>query len=373
MSYKLNYASDVDFFEKIIKNNKDEVINFFITRIKEIVSTLSKNKNQYFFEVKCGLHPQISQINIGRCDNGVYIFPFELTQIIDHLKNLNFFTQEDIESIKNIHTRTQHQYELVYEMFRKNIVLRWNEQEIRQEYKVLKDMINGNAFKYYLSDAIKDKTACNIEEIYIASDNTYNESSNFYQLIYYKDGIAHGVNIKDSLLINYNVEFRENLKVSMYKLLYSTIPKNYNPLKAVKRFFSYSIHTSNESLNNMSRKILTSQIGELYMYVSKLKTLEKILTNPENKQVNYNVFNNQLDSITWRLQGITLSIPDMDKIIDILYSIMDDNMPVKTKCDILHNAITLYMNFISKNVIKELIQDGLYPLPDYLIPVNKPF
>lgn len=381
MSYKVKNASDVDLFEMVSGKNKNKVVEFFWKRIRYIVSNLSKHKDQFFFEVKCGLDPFISKIDIGTCCNGVYNIPIGFEELLNHLYDVGILDRKDMNKLEIIMgDRCQLAYETVNDVFRRLRVLRWNERELKNGYKTLIDL-QGNEYKYSLYDAIMDKTECNIEEIFINSNNDFCESSNFYQILYVdKEGTPHGINCGDAIFTNYRETFSENLKLSMYKLMNSQLKKNYNPFKVFKRLFSYARFFNDEELAVRASSVLNSQLGELYKICAKIKTVLKVIENPEKKYVSINIFKHQLDYIGWELQGIVLDVPNLDEIIDIIYKVFEHNSKfihkkfqtglVERKLHLVVDHLMVYINEKSMEKLKEM---ALCPLPSSLMPSNKPF
>jgi hypothetical protein len=378
-------ASDYDLFEKVEERGKNKVVEFFFSKIRQIVAYLAKRKDQYFFELKCGLDPFVKEINIGSLSNGEYLPSDTLLKNSKKLYRMGRMESKDLKKIiwciSSTDDDPQMRFETVQEIYRNIKVLRWNKKEVKQGYKIL---IDGkyNKYEYDLREAIMDKTECNIEEIFITAKNEFYCSSNFYMIIYVdKDGSEHGVNCDDDILHNYSVVFKENLKRGMYKALYSHISKYNNPLKFFKRLYSYAVFTKNEQMAEVARTVVNGQMGMLYMLAEKLNTLCKIMKNPEKKYIPTVIFRHQMDDVQWTIQGTTmLPINVYNEVLRDLFGLLklsneklQRNIKNGKITKIFEKNIKNIKDFVRVKVMEQIQSLGYFPLPSYLMPITPPF
>jgi len=377
LSYKSGNASDVDLFENIFRDHIDEVVGLFTRNIKRIVAKLQKSKHQYFLEVKLGVDHLYSKINIGTCDHDVFTVAdglFETLANIYHKKG--FILSDDYEIINRMRLhepKNQFCFETIKKVIRKYAVLRWTAKEIEQGYKWLFNE-NDVKYKYTIEEAIKDKGQVNIEGIFINGDNKYVDCSNFFVLVY-KDEQGHEkvLNLPDAALydaVNYR---KENLKTSMYTLIYSSIDPNW--FKALKRMLSYGKSFEDIELIKKVYPIINSQMGVAYNLMSQLKTCSKILKEHNKKYMYKNTLYHTLDAIRFKLQELIFVSYDFSDVIDLI------NIAVSNVEKIKESELVEMINIIAKSLLKYLNQQtkiemskiGLYPLPYNLMPEVKPY
>lgn len=371
LSYRTGNASDTDLFEQVFRKDKHSLVKLFTSQIKRIVETLNKDKDQYFLEVKLGLDRQFSNIKIGSCANDNFLPTAELfTVMYDHYLN-KMVPVEEIQTIFDIGKKThrnQIDYEIVKEIIRKHAVLRWNASEIAKGYK----MLHGT--KYTIEEAICEKSQTNIEGIFIDDNNKYVECSNFFALIYEDaEGNKHSLNLSDDTLYDTVNERKENLKQSMYTLMYSKLHPNF--FKVLKRMMSYSRVYGTPELLEKIYPILNSNFGTLYALNSQLKTIMKLLKERGSKYLYKETLYHTLDTLRnklYELINVEFDFKHLNEIIDITISSSD----VIKESQLLKEltAITSEINdYLNDYCSHKMANVGLYPLPINLIPKNKPF
>src|SRR5690606_11974822 len=114
-------------------------------------------------------------------------------------------------------------------IFRERKIIRWNESDLLKKYKILP----GN-LKIKLNEALQYQTFVKLDVIAFIN-NKFIELTNFFILMYEKDGILHPINL------SYNF-YDDNEKIKIYeKQITEDIEKLYfsdmyfNPFKAAKR------------------------------------------------------------------------------------------------------------------------------------------
>lgn len=375
-SYRSSNASDIDFLEEIKRKNPEEIIRFFSANLKRVVNNLRLKKNQIFLEVKCGLDHLYYDLDYGNCVNGVYTMPDDLYNNLLYYKQHKFLNKEEFDILAQIALKKisdQYDYETFYNTMRKRYVLRWNFNEIMRGYKKLVS-IENIGYKYFIENGIVEKSSINIEGIYINRQNKFIECSNFLWLEYLnKQGQTMMINMPDLYLQYKDEYFGEDLKRSMYVLLYS-VTSNYNPFKAIKRMFSYARHFKLDSLLEITYKIINSMYGKLYNLNSQMKTISKVLET--NAVIDVLAVINQLDEIRWEIQSIILRDFNANMVANVINSILFNNNKIIDK-NLFINVLTFLTKYIG-NFINDKTQDimeliGLFPLPDQLMPKIKPF
>ena len=137
---------------------------------------------------------------------------------------LNLISNDEIQEIKNVETmpnKNQWAFEMVQSIIRSHRILRWSAKDIHNGYKVLNHFVGNTIkpYKFHMNEALLAKSPVNIEGIFINNDNKYMEVSNYFVLEH--DNKA--LNLSDESVYDLNSYISEQLKESMYKLLYSKI------------------------------------------------------------------------------------------------------------------------------------------------------
>lgn len=374
-SYRSNNSSDVDIFENLQRTGKKNLIDFVIQNLLRISKNITFMPEQYLCEVKFGLDHAFYDIDYGSCQNDIYTVSDEFFSIMANYYSVGLISEKDyglINEVKLKSNRSQLDFENIKAMLRGHFILRWNYNELMNGYKLL-SYPNGEKYKYSIYTAIQDKTQINIEGIFRNYENRYVEISNFFLLQYQDGDEVHMLNLSDKILTDFEREFDQNLKTSMYTLLNSKIA--FNPLKACKRFLSYARFFSIEDLLKKSYNIINSPVGKLYNLNSQIKVISKILNTKFNKIVSHLVIYHQLEMIIFDLQSILLSDFDDSKYVEIINSILSQNTEfsygevVKMLNDVAHEL----GDYINNKTISMLKNYGLYPLPKTLYPDVLPF
>lgn len=260
------YAGDIDVMQKIVGSSVEEVIYQFTKSIKDIVSHL--DKSHIFSEFKAGIDKSYD-IDIGYLQNGLY-HPNPL--LIDTLRvkhNAGLFTSKEYQSIitslsfiKTVQLNSII-YDFIHELIRNKKTLRWTKEEILQGYKMI------STGKYFLEEALKDKTVIKIDLIaYI--DKKFIEITNVVLLGYKNGKKLTPINAPDT-----KFDFPEVLKKDIEKLYYSD--KFYSPLKACKRIFSLIRITKDYQDLIKVTKLIRGEISLLYQIKADLETLITVL------------------------------------------------------------------------------------------------
>ena len=353
---------------------KKKVIKIFLDGIKRVVNTLNKREGNYFMEVKCGIDHLFFDLNYGSCANNVYTVSEDFFKLI--LSNYNSLLSKKeynfFELLNMKQKRNQEDYERVKNILRQHYILRWNVAEINRGYKILNSF--GGDYKYTLELAVQEKSNINVEGIFINADNKYIDCSNFFTLEYTtKYGKKLFMNLADGANEDFLNFRKEDLKGSMYTLLYSRIMPN--SFKAVKRMLSYGIAFKEIDLVTRAYRVINTQYGKLYTLTSQLKTILKVLQIHGKKHLYTDSLYHHLDYIRWELENLILIDYKFSEVVEQLKMIIDKNikLSVKNVIEMLDNITHDFSFFLNKKGYELMHHAGLFPLPNYLIPVKKPF
>jgi hypothetical protein len=372
-SYRSGNSSDVDLFEPIARDDKKQVIKIFVAGIKRVVNNLNKKEANYFMEVKCGLDHLFYDINFGTCNNGFYSVSDEFFELMQNYKK--FLSEKEFTFFEMLGTkqqRTQEDFERVKNIIRQHYIVRWNASEINRGYKILNSF--SGTYKYTLELAVQEKSNINVEGIFINADNKYTDCSNFFTLEYKtKYGRRIFMNLSDKANDDFLNFRKEDLKGSMYTLLYSKLSPN--SFKAAKRMFSYGIAFKDLDLMTRAYRVVNTQYGKLYTLTSQMKTILKVLQIHGKKHLYTDALYHHLDYIRWELENLILIDYKFSEVVEQLKMIIDKNikLSVKNVIEMLDNITHDLSIFLNKKGYELMHHAGLFPLPNYLIPVKKPF
>ena len=366
-SYRTNNASDIDFIEIIEGASIAAIKKKFVDGMQRIIKRIMKDDDMIFFEVKAGLN-HVFDIDIGECRKDMYEVSPQLHQQIKRIHRNGLITDEDFSIIDNIlskNNQNQEDYEIVKKTIRKYHVLRWNQREIIDGYKVIGDY-SGRTNKVYLSESVTHINEVNIECAAVVC-NKYVDCSTFY--IFSLRG--RQLNADKAGTTTYADMRADGLKRSIYTLLNSKI--EYNPMKAAKRMMSYGILTHNTLLINKTYKIINSQYGVMYMHLSSLKVVQRLLENGGSK-VDGDIIMRQLDGIRWDMSNLVF-MGDVDKIKPNLAYTISELSAGDTHKAIEYIKVTI--DEIKKVIfvdVKRLLESSLlYPIPFDMLPTKIPF
>lgn len=380
LSYKSWNASDVDFLEEVQQHDITTLKKFFTKNIKKMVNMLNGRKDQIFCELKCGIDHLYGDVKYGTCSNDTYIMPDNFKQIANDFYSRGFFNDDEIEIINNIcgmDYKTQLEYEIIKTLMRKRYILRWSVHDVNRGYKMLQNYY-GRPYPYHLGSAIVEHSQINIEGVFINASNNYVECSTFFCLeLVEPDGGVKMVNLP-ALNMNdltiFRAQFAEQLKGGIYTALYSKYV-DYNPLKGLKRLFSYSILTRDPDLARRVYDVINSQIGTLYTLNSQMKTILKVLKSDTSKPVNMETIYHQLDYIRWNIQSIILNDFKNDSVVEFIEDVIanDTQLPINEVIEALEHLTKELSKYINIKAMDMAQRIQLYPLPPNLMPIKPPF
>lgn len=326
-SFKIvRYPSDIDLKQYVTSEtkNKDEAINDFLNEFMKLLLHIKKQKGVYLGDVKIGLNHIFDSINIGQLHDGK-ITGFDTDKVLSQMNNLykhNFVDKKEYTKIKNLIKpyMSLADYDELTEELRNLHIIRWTEDELLREYKIMPP-----DRKYTLFDAMHDKTMVKID-VYEMLNGKYIEVSNFFVLFYEPiRGQFSLINLPE----NYFDLIEVSLTDEIEKFMFST---NFlKPMKSVKRMFSLARILNDQKMLEKIVPLLNSDCGLLYQINSELDLIATMLKSVKNPPVK--TLMKQLDAVKYKMENITkFDIHSANKII-ILNSILDP----KKKLDILVN------------------------------------
>lgn len=369
-SYRIaKYPSDYDIFEQVtVCCSEKELVDFFITNIRRIINNILNKKYHWFLELKCGTDPRFKfQLTYS---NGYFNMSKEFYDTMNLYYSLNLINQEEINEITRIYkmyNAGQLEYEQISKIIRDHYILRWNSSEVKSGIK----KINGISIK--LEDAIKDISQINIEILAILNDKV-TDLSNFFVLVY-KDvsGKMHAINLPIGSYDDFYNFFIENLKKSIEKVGLSIL--DFNPLKLVKRYWSYGKFIKDPNLLSKLSPILNSDAAYLGQLRSELGTISKLIEKV--KSYPKEIVINQISNLKWKLSTILLfgdnELSNISLELENINKMIKDNI---SKQDIL-NKIDLVVDIISPIIDNTILHDLkrilLFPPPIDMLPINKTY
>jgi len=376
-SYKSGNASDIDFMEALYRDKKQDVVKMFKSGIKRVTKAVHKAPKNYFVEVKLGLD-HLYDVRIGTCSNNKFTADPDFFTLMNMYHAKHLIDDSEMNYICDLYEKTepmdQKAFEKVSAIIRKHRILRWTHTEIARGNKLLKDF-DGNVYKYTIEDGVNEISNINIEGITITKGNIYSDISNFFTIGCENEaGEIISVNMPSESTIDFIAFRNDNLKKSMYTLINSKIAKNM--FKAAKRMLSFGISTKDEALVKKSYDIINTQLGILYQFLNQLKTIKKVIEIHGKKHLVKSTMYYQLDMLRYRLYDlITIDDSLISPLIDdIEYIISKD-----TECtqefviNTLDEDAHKIMDYINEHTTELMKNVGLYPLPSYLQPLEKPF
>lgn len=338
------YPSDLDCFEYIEQKDKSSLIDFFVTNIKRIVQSIVQSKTHLFMEVKAGLDQR-------------YHLDLDLHLPDKILSHPELWDQEELALLQKLwvnpswidNTATR---ETIKKIIRKHYIIRWNAQQIKQGYQELTGHI-----RYTLEDAVDNVSNINIELISIV-DGYFMDESNFFYLAYKKpDGSLVSLNMPEETITDFNHYFLENLKQSMSQLIHSSI--DYNPMKYLKRLYSYARFAHNYQLAENILPILNGPLGYLYQTKSMIGTIKKVLEMKDRKPIVGQVLSKNIKRLNERLLHCTIfRLEGLKPVSELLLNGTTQELLLT-----LNNLSNLLSWYINQQTSIKLQQIGLLPIP----------
>lgn len=381
------YPGDIDLTEEYKGNGTiDDVIKQFKNRLVQIVKNIIALKVHYMVEFKMGLD-KLYDVDIGELREGIYYPNYDgkyiknsnghirhVPGIMRGIKSLYKRGLLDVEEVNKIyHTLNDGQltgdhYDVIYNILRERMVLRWSEKEILKGEKIEDD---GSVIT--IEQALKYKSHVKIDMITKIEDK-FVEMTNFLFLIAkVKDDNG---NEKD-YIINFGMDYDKNflmkrsetqLPLEIEKLFYSDY--YYNPFKGAKRIWALARHYRDWPILTRLKDLISGNISLLYMLKSEIGTmlslLKKLVKNKRN--IPKASINKNLELIKERI-GYVLNL-NTDRyyhLVNKLNSAIDEKNIVK-KIDIMDSIEYLLKLIISVASVNYLKANGFRTIPKLYMP-----
>lgn len=362
---KTLFAGDIDFFERVLGQSKDEIIEFFIRNLQRVVKNILKSKHHYFMEVKAGVDNRF-KIPVGTCHNDHFIIDPSLVDTINEYSNYGLFNQyETFALLTYSREKNQIAYETIKQIIRNHYVVRWTAKEILKGHKKLP--LREEPFTLY--EAINVKSPMNIE-IIADVNGKFSDVSNFFYVGYEEDGKMYYVNMPDQAAYDFDEFFKENLRGSIEKLAFSKLEPNY--FKLCKRYFSFARFTRDNVLLEKAQFILNSELGVFYQIKSETGTLIKLIE--QEPKLAIKILKNQLQSIKYRIANVlSYSKDELDHVNQIFDTLTKIGYDPKKITHLLKAVKERLTNLIETNTMTYLKKVGLFPPPNSLLPQKREF
>lgn len=331
-SKKSMYLSnaDIDLLEPI---KEEDIINLSKQFII-ILDNIKKSKLCYIADIKSGIDFYYF-IDIGYIKDNK-IMDFNKENIINTIKSKDFKNKTELLELLNKNISLKNWFNLE-DLLRESYILRWNYDEIKQNYKLIRDN------KIYFHDTIKEANAMTkLDTIqYITTENRFIEITNYFKLSNHDE--EHEIE-----------SFTNSLKSNLYKYYFK---KDY--FKFCKRFISYLSIKKRDSTQLFN--IINSNLGILYQVISDIKTIIYLFEHFNTKELDVKLIAQQIDNFKQRLGNIyefNFNELQIDDFIDYI-------LKLTSKMAIIKQLNILYLNLykILNNKTKtRLIKLKIIPL-----------
>lgn len=330
------YPGDIDLMETSYKCcSASEASKYFVKKIQGIVEKILKTRLVYLGDIKAGIDHRY-KIDIGEIKYGpinrIYGYnPQKVNEELIKLYNDGLITKDELDEAReyNNNTGSIKYYENLYTFLRKKWLLRWNQNEILQGYKILRGGV-----KYTLEKALQDNTLTKID-IWGLIGNKFTEITNVYMLFYID-------NNGNNILLNYKKDIRlliKELTEDAQKLIYS--PNFYSPFKAIKRIWSRSRILRDYRKVKIITPFMQTDVGRLSQIKSEIETLIFILGSVKSPPIK--TIYKQIDGFKTRLANVYQIDFDEEMIDNIITSIINN----KNKIDTINKLEYMYKYFAS--------------------------
>ncbi len=351
------YPGDVDLVEEFTDCcTIKEVTKKFAKKLKEMVRKISAKRTHYFTEFKAGVDKRFN-VDIGTLQNGIYTPGSQLEEQIKRLIRHKLLPNDEIKAINQTLSKlimNGNDYDIIYNIFREHMILRWNVDEILVGVKKLPDRASKK-----LEQALGEHGHIKIDMV-TSINGKFVEVTNFLQLSFIKDGEPVHINID----IEENHDIPKMLPIDINRLYYSNF--HYNPFKMVKRIYSLTRHNQDIAILQKILPVISSNISLMYQIKSELDAIMlvlKLYRSPSPKAI----FEN-LDNIKLRLATV-LEIGDEElESISTLINKANKTKENHKKIEILKQIKQKLVDIINYETIIYLDKVGLNPPPSNLLP-----
>jgi hypothetical protein len=350
------YPADIDLFEYYetcctIEKAAAQIAKRFINIMKEI----KLQKEVYLGDFKAG-HDNRYKINIGIVRNKKIMGynPQRIRTAIYNLQRRGLLSADEMDYwlLKVIDSPTISEYIDLEALVRTKYIVRWNEDEIIQGFKILP--LN---YKLKLEDALQQKSVVKID-IWLYLNMRYVEMTNWYMLTCV-DKKKNKINLSMKMS-QYNESLMNDIKH------YSAINKY---MKVAKRLWLLAIMQKNEGLMLNLYSIFGSGAAKMYQIVGESETIRNILKKREH--VKFEMMKQNAEDWKTRLGTVMSDILPVEDAYIIFKKINEfiDAKNVQAMLFILQNieeGLTLHINnyvksyFDSNNInVEKILENNL--------------
>lgn len=351
------YPGDVDLIEEFTDCcSIDEVIKKFEKRLKIVVKKIKKEKSHYFTEFKGGIDERYN-VDIGMLERGIYYPGDKLPSQIRKLNKNGLLPNDELDALRHIFDKDildSDDFDVVFNIFREHMILRWKEDEILRGYKILPKGVTR-----YLSDSLREKGYIKIDMVTVINGK-FVEVTNFFALSFIKNGIPVPMNID----IEEDHNIAKKLPFEVEKLYFSNF--YYNPFKMVKRMYSLTRHNRDLPVLQKILPVISSNISLIYQIKSEIDAI--ILVLELNKDPSPRSIFENLDNMKLRL-STALEIDEEE--LDTFNEFIDKANKTKNKnkkIEILKVIKQELVRIINYETIVYLDKIGLNPPLSHLLP-----
>lgn len=370
------YPGDIDLTEFDAKKlSKEKMIEAFAKNVQRVVKDIIKKKLHYFVEFKAGKDDRFD-VDIGKLQNGFFTINPKLEKITKKLYHQKLFTKTEYKIVFDIYSKsnkTELDYDILKQLFREKIILRWTQEEVLNGRKELPSkIVNGKKKKYFidLTEALDMEGHIKIDMV-VYLNNEFVEVTNFVFLGYVEqDGTIVGINIDRK---KYMDTITDNMRENIEEVCFNHF--KYSPFKAAKRIYAlcrieYMQNRGMSSLHYIDKilPLLESNIGIMYQCKSEIGSIIRVFDTHDNFPIKS--VNHQLQDIKYRLANMYQL---RDNILEHINELIDTATNKKKKDEkkkIIEYISSQLEGLINYFTIEYYNENGLNPIPRDLLPKN---
>lgn len=357
------YPGDIDLRELYTSRGKgktvvsvQEVVSTFAKQVKKITKEAGKS----FIEFKAGLDDRYN-VDTGYLERGHWIISqerrWELSQYADALYEQGLLTDDEHMYITGFLAADDSPttYELLSEIFRNRMTLRWTADEVIAGKKKLPGGVT-----LPLTEALRMKTVVKMDLVEFVGDH-FQEIGNFWLLAAITEVDGKVIRVEP---INVDIEtidpvlgyvdFVRGLKEQIEQFCYSET--SFNPLKACKRAWTLARITDDHGMMDKLTPIINSEAGRLSQLSSQLTAAE------DKHRVNGTISGEQLTKQIDRAKYVLSTSSAMTDVADLIAEL--DEARIKA----FPNVKGRIKRVVNNLTIDLLTATGLNPFPRAYLP-----
>lgn len=320
------YPADIDLHEIVSSDkNAEDAYHKMYLALKTITKRLLSQRGVYFGEVKAGLDKRYK----------LDINDKQLRKKIIKLFNDGLIDDKQVDKLlklESTHLINHESHDLLEEELRKLQIIRWNEKEVEQGYKILKGGV-----KLSLQDAMRDETVIKID-IWAPIEGKYTEISNMFFTVLEKPG---------NQIQLLNSEAGDYMRELYHQVEKYGSPAFYNPFKMLKRIWNIARFTDNDKLVKQVTPMFQGDVARINQISSEIGTIILMVENLKK---------------SFPTEAIIKQIDDFKNRLSFVYEFEYGEVKVMKLID---QIISLFIAHIQRNRRKMIIKK-LEELKDHL-------